>query len=562
MPVSQSFREGFEDTRASTRANSVTGANGVARFATYAALGAVVGLIVATLEWVTVDGLLHWLLDEDRSILVMMVAPGVGLTIAAVVLHFGGRTDSSTSDAFVGAFHKRHQLNPFRLAPKLAAAVATIGGGGALGMEGPSVYTGAVLGQWLDNRHLKFLGRRSSQRILLVAGAAAGVSAIFRAPATGVLFALEAPYRRDIARHALIPALVASSVSYLVFVFLLGAERLLPIQASEFSITDEVVGSVVLGIVGGLTARGLAMLFHEAKEMPVRLQIGVRLPLVAAILGLAVLAADALVSMPITLGPAADLITEIVLDPSVSVGVLLGLFALRALATSATLAAGGVGGVFLPLVVQGLLLGRVVGLLFDSQTVGLFPVVGLAAVLGAGYRTPLAAVMFVAETTGRAEFVIPALLATAVSQAMMGEYSVSSGQVGERRGHLEQRLDLPVDRVTIENVGFLSPSDGLLEVVDRLGGNPDSPAVPVADTEYRGLLVLHDIAKALHDHGLDATVGDGMRDIPAIAAGSQAMDAARLMNQNDTAAVAVINAEGMPIGVVSALSLTGLRDLD
>ncbi len=254
--------------------------------------------------------------------------------------------------------------------------------------------------------------------------------------------------------------------------------------------------------------------------------------------------------------------SEIVLDPTVSIGVLLGLFALRALATSATLAAGGVGGVFLPLVVQGLLLGRVVGMLFDSQTVGLFPVVGLAAVLGAGYRTPLAAVMFVAETTGRAEFVIPALLATAVSQAMMGEYSVSSGQVGERRGHLEQRLDLPVDRVTIENVGYLSPSDGLLEVVDRLGGSPDSPAVPVADTEYRGLLVLHDIAKALHDHGLDATVGDAMRDIPAIVSGSQAMDAARLMNQNDTAAVAVIDAEGMPIGVVSALSLTGLRDLD
>ncbi|NNF53536.1 MAG: chloride channel protein [Acidimicrobiales bacterium] len=562
MPVSQSFREGFEDTRASTRANSVTGASGVARFAIYGALGAVVGLVVATLEWITVDGLLHWLLADDRSLLVMVLAPGVGLTIAATVLHFGGRTDSSTSDSYVGAFHKRHELNPFRLGPKLAAAVATVGGGGALGMEGPSVYTGAVLGQWLDNRKLTVLGRRSSQRILLVAGAAAGVSAIFRAPATGVLFALEAPYRRDIARHALIPALVSSSVSYLVFVFLLGSERLLPIQAAEFSITDEVMGSIFLGIVGGLAARGLAMLFHEAKEMPERLQLSVRLPLVAAILGLAVLAADALVSMPVTLGPAADQITEIVLDPTVSIGVLLGLFALRALATSATLAAGGVGGVFLPLVVQGLLLGRVVGMLFDSQTVGLFPVVGLAAVLGAGYRTPLAAVMFVAETTGRAEFVIPALLATAVSQAMMGEYSVSSGQVGERRGHLEQRLDLPVDRVTIENVGYLSPSDGLLEVVDRLGGSPESPAVPVADTEYRGLLVLHDIAKALHDHGLDATVGDAMRDIPAIVSGSQAMDAARLMNHNDTAAVAVIDAEGMPIGVVSALSLTGLRDLD
>ena len=556
MAVRQSLREGLEDGRKSSR----QGLYGIARFTTYAALGAVVGLIVAVLEWVAVDGILHWLLDAPLAVQVIGPGgrPGGGRTHPSI----GWQTDSSTSDSFVTAFHHKYTLDPRRLAPKLGGAVATIGGGNALGMEGPSIYAGSVLGQWLDNRRLPFLGERSSQRILLVAGAAAGVAAVFRAPATGVLFALEAPYRRDVARHALIPALVASSVSYLMFVVLLGSDRLFNIGPSDSSFTDEVVGAVVLGVVAGGAARGLALLFQWAKGTPQQWSAKVRIPVSAVTLGLSVLAADALVGLPLTLGPAAEIATEIALDPSVSILVILGLFVVRALATSASLAAGGVGGVFVPLVVQGLLLGRVVGEVFDSPMGGLFPVVGLAAVLGAGYRTPLAAVMFVAETTGRAEFVIPALLATAVSQSLMGEHSVSTGQMGERQGRLERRLTLPVDEVTITDAGQLAPGDGLLEVVDRIGMNPSAPAVPVSDGGYVGLLVLHDIATAIHDHGLDATVGDAMRDVPAVSAGSPAIDAARMMNQVDTAAVAVVDDQNQPVGVVSAMSLTGLRDLD
>jgi CIC family chloride channel protein len=70
------------------------------------------------------------------------------------------------------------------------------------------------------------------------------------------------------------------------------------------------------------------------------------------------------------------------------------------------------------------------GLAEPSQT--LFPVIGVAAFLGAGYRTPLAAVMFVAESTGRPGFIVPGLIATVVSQLMMGSSSVSTYQSSER----------------------------------------------------------------------------------------------------------------------------------
>ena len=113
------------------------------------------------------------------------------------------------------------------------------------------------------------------------------------------------------------------------------------------------------------------------------------------------------------------------------------------MATIATVGAGGVGGVFIPLATQGVLLGSLVAGVLGDPDSALFPTIGLAAVLGAAHRTPLAGVMFVAETSSSV-FVIPALIAAAVSQLVAADSSVLSGQAGERKGHLEARLDLPL----------------------------------------------------------------------------------------------------------------------
>jgi len=211
--------------------------------------------------------------------------------------------------------------------------------------------------------------------------------------------------------------------------------------------------------------------------------------------------------------------------------------------------------------VQGLLLGRVVEFIFDAPSNGLFPVVGLAAVLGAGYRTPLAAVMFVAETTGRAEFVIPALLATAISQSLMGEVSVSVGQVDERKGQLERRLSMPASALTIPFSGQVSPDEPLLQVVDNLEHDSGLLVLPVFEDGYRGLLVLSDISSSILEHGMEAPVRTAMRDVPAITADTPALEAARLMNQYNSAAVAVLGDEGVPIGIITSASLAGVEDL-
>lgn len=528
--------------------------HGIARFMLYAGLGALVGLIVVALEWVSVEMLLHRLVDAPRWLRV--VAPAAGVCVVSAVLFLAGRTDPGTSDLYVKTFHGTATLGRRPFLPKLAGAIGTVGSGAAVGLEGPAIYAGSSVGAWLGRLPLRVLGNRA-HRVLLAAGAAAGVAAVFKAPATGVLFALEAPYKRDIARQALIPALVASAAAYTAFVLVLGADRLLPIGAAPVSLTHEILGAVVLGVIAGIAARGTAALFHRAKTLshqPAKR----RLPVAALLLLGCGAAGAALVDQTIMLGPGAEAAVEIVLDPSISLWVILALFVLRATATSAALGAGAVGGVFIPLVVQGLLLGRLIEVFFESPAEGLFPVVGLAAMLGAGYRTPLAAVMFVAETTGRSEFVIPALLATAISQSLMGEGSVSSGQLDERKGRLERRFELPAIDVADPAPPVATANESLLDIVDRLAGDREATVVAVLDDGYEGMLVLTDVAVAVFEHGPDAEAARILRRIPAVSQDEPARAVAAIMSEHNTAAVVVLDADGLPAGLVTAASLSGL----
>jgi len=115
-------------------------------------------------------------------------------------------------------------------------------------------------------------------------------------------------------------------------------------------------------------------------------------------------------------------------DPAQSIPVLIAILCLRSFATAAAVAGGGAGGLFIPLVVGGALTGTIIGHVVDDGDLTLFLVIGVAAFLGAGYRVPLAAVMFVAETTGRPSFVVPGVIAAVTAELMMGNSSVTRYQ--------------------------------------------------------------------------------------------------------------------------------------
>ncbi len=524
----------------------------------YAGLGVVVGGLVALFDWITVEVMLHAVLEAPRW--QQMVAPLAGMSIVAVIRYVWPKAGSKTSDAYLTSYHSGHGSEVSALGPKLLGSMATIGSGGALGMEGPSVLVGSTAGQWIGDRLPRVMGQRS-RLVLVVAGAAAGVAAVFQAPATGVLFALESPYRRDISRHGLVAALVAAASSYLTFVLLLGEKKLLKFDPAEVTLEDEIIAAIVLGVLAGGVGRALALVFKKAKHLDEWVPFPIRLIGAAITFSGGLALTLQLVEEPLTLGLGAEMAVAVTRDPALTIWAICALFVLRVCATSATLSLGGVGGLFIPLVVQGLLLGRAVELVFNAPATGLYPVIGLAAVLGSAYRTPLAAIVFVAETTGRAEFVIPALVATAISQALMGDRSVSDVQRGERATKFERNLAEACVNLMEPDEQPLDPTTPIGDVIDQLDHRGEVTGVAVGAPTYEGLLILHDLAGAMLAEGADIPVSAAMRDVPAVQHDAPAEEAAKLMNDYDTAVIAVVDATNRPVGVITPMSLAGLHQL-
>lgn len=388
-----------------------------------AVTGAVVGLAVRLFEYVVLEVLYERLIHQQ--LWVLAVAPVGGLLVSSLLLRYaGGGVSSATSDDYLRAFHDPGYLLRIRhAAARTAAAVATLGSGGALGLEGPSLYGGATLGQWIQRR-LPAPFRGSDHRTLLVAGAAAGVAAIFKAPATGAIFALEVPYRDELARRMLLPALVASATGYFTFVSLANTDPIFRVvDVPIFSIRD-LLGALVIGITCAIGARGFAKLMRMAKAFSMR-AIPVRVLLCGSgLLGLFVLS-RLLTGENLTIGTGYEAITGWLVDPDLALWLIIVVFAMRCLASAFTMGGGGVGGVFIPLVVGGAFMGRAVGEVVHPERYTLYTLLGIAAFLGAGYRVPLAAIMFVAETTGRPNFVVPALFAAVAAELVMGEQSIT-----------------------------------------------------------------------------------------------------------------------------------------
>ena len=393
--------------------------------------GAITGLFVRFFEYLVTELVFEWLFEAPLWLAAL--APGVGLVLAAILLRTVGRGASpSTSDEYLHAFHDSgYPVSGRAFLGRISASIATLGLGGALGLEGPSLYGGSSLGAMIQRR-LPEPFRGVDHRTLLVAGAAAGVSAVFKAPATGAIFALEVPFRDQMARRMLLPALVASASGYLVFVILSSTDPIFMFHATRRATFEyrDLLGAVLIGIVCAVGARGFSKLIRIAKGLTVW-PILVRVPAATAALVALFVVTRLLTGQSLTLGTGYATIEWIMDDHAL--WLLVAIFFIRCLATATTLAGGGVGGLFIPLVVAGAIVGRTIGEVVHPSDPVLYVILGMAAFLGAGYRVPLAAVVFVAETTGQPGFIVPAMFAVVAAELVMGQQSITQYQRGPER---------------------------------------------------------------------------------------------------------------------------------
>jgi chloride channel protein, CIC family len=529
--------------------------------------GVLTGLGVAGFELVTARLLLDHLLSDAPAWL-QVVAPAIGLTAAALSLRYlASRASPSTADEYVRSYHARAGLSLRKIPGRIIAGVATLGLGGAMGFEGPSIYLGAGVGEAIGRRSKSPLARRES-KALMVAGAAAGVSAIFKAPATGAIFALEVPYQEDLAAHAVIPALVASASSYVTFVAFYGTTPILHSDGQPVFGIRDLLGAAAIGILCGLGARAFAAFIRQMKALVARIAPVARVVFAGVVLGALVGVSGAVFGAPLTLGPGYDAVRW-AQDPAHGVWLLVLLLLLRTVATGATVGGGGAGGLFIPLVVAGALLGTFSAEVVDTPERALFTAVGAAALLGAGYRTPIAGVVFVAESTGQPGLVVPGLIATALAQFLMGRTTIASYQEVSRRGHLEARLELPVNAVLRENDVTFEPDTSVSSTLTSGFFASRAPTIAVVqDGKYCGMVRIEDVAAVDVTKRGRTTVRDVMStDYPIGNLDWTLRDALRAMHKAAIGRVPVTDARGSFLGVVTRddlvqLSEVPLDDLD
>lgn len=397
-------------------------------------VGVITGLFITAIATLILDTI--WVRVLPYYLLhhwAIVVGLPLGFLLTGIIMQY--RTpdpDQHSTEEIIRSYHE-HQgdIDVRWFWWKILAAVTTVGSGGSAALEGPSIYGGGAIGSWLWTKLRRFGLEPRDRRIMLISGAAAGMAAVFRAPLTGLVFALEMPYKDDLAHEALLPALIASVVSYATLVAFAGSQPLFGFAGSTTFAESDLLWSALLGAIIGAVAIVYDITFRRVRRFFVTLHIPHVAKLVIGGLGTAICGLI-FVSMYhnslIPIGPNYDAVREILARPHPS-RMLIVFAILKLAATICSLGSGGVSAMFVPLLLAGGCIGNAFGqTVVHTNAVDLYAAVGMAAFISGGYKTPLTAVVFVAETTGGHSFLIPSLIGAAVAYAVSGEASVSGDQ--------------------------------------------------------------------------------------------------------------------------------------
>lgn len=428
---------------------------------THFALGAVAGYTPG--EPVGEHAIFEGSWQSFYPLVIPVVAIGGGLLSGALVFLFAPEAEGHGTDAVIDSFHnKRGVIRPLVPIIKTIASAITIGTGGSGGREGPIAQIGAGFASFFAER-LMLTPR--DRRILIAAGMAAGVGAIFRAPLAGALFAAEILYSdTDFEADVIIPSAIAAVVAYATFCLSLPVEsRYLPLFGE--ALRDYQLNSLwemglylVLAFVLSALVVGYVRIFYGIhslfKRLPIfphfKPAIGVG---IAAVIGVAmyfVFQEDrhALAVLSTGYGALQDTLVE---TSSIGIPLLVSIALVKIVTTSFTISSGGSGGVFGPSMVIGGCAGGAVGQWFHSlwpkvvQQPEAYALVGMAGFFAGAANAPISTVVMVAEMTGNYALLLPTMLVSAICYMICRKTKLYQKQVPSRLESAAHRGDFVID---------------------------------------------------------------------------------------------------------------------
>ena len=367
--------------------------------------------------------------------------PAVGALAGYLLIRrFDSLEHARGTDSAILAFHRRHGYVPPAVLPvKSVASVLTVASGGSAGYEGPVTLLGAscgsIVASWFG------LSRRA-RRILMTAGISAGIAALFQAPLAGAIFGFEVLYSSsDIEYDCILPCFVASTVAYTVFAYFFGWGALFPMPTDiAYSNGLRLLPYFVLALVVTFGVRFYIGCYNSVE----RSFCDMRIPgwakvmlggLVTGVIGF---------FLPVVFGTSYPVIQATLSSEAFAEGVASGLalvvlFLAKAIATSFTVGSGGSGGVFAPALVCGASLGGAVGVFFARvlpASWGVHPaafaLVGMAGFLASAIRTPLTAIVMVAEISGNHQLLVPAMWVCGIAFWLNNGWSLYRSQPHNR----------------------------------------------------------------------------------------------------------------------------------
>lgn len=542
----------------------------------YAALVGVLGGASAVGFELAMDGLAALVLGTDEPALVGV--SGWRLLVPIVTSLLGGALGVAATrtgkprgipDVIAGVRGEAVPLDLRDGALSTAAAVLAIGGGQSAGREGPIVMLGGTVAAAIGDR---LSLPPHAWRVLVAAGAAAGIAASFNSPLGGAFFAMEV-LLGSFAVDAFAPTVVASVTGTVVGQSLLGDRLALAFPAFSLTHPRELLVYPLLGVACGVVTVALRSALRrvgrglEALPLPewARPAIG----------GVAV-AALAAVGLPHVMGNGYALLDALA-DGTVTLGpaVLAAILVAKLLTTALAYSGRSGGGIFAPTLflgaVTGQLVGEVVGVAAPrfASSPGVLATVGMGAVAAAVAHAPVTMALMIAEMTGNYAIVLPLLvtIALAVLVSAASDRSSLYVQVLLDRGLLAkpERDDHPVEGLRVAQVtasdGWVSvgPDAGYDEMVGHFLERSDDELFVVEAGRPLGVVDIQDLKRAMVDPARrpEATARRLLRAVPVAHPEQPLALVMEVFFRTGLEVLPVVDADGTMTGVVSERAVVG-----